>query len=179
MFEGAKSFNQDISSWDLSTGYYFSKTLKDASAFRQNLNSWLQWYDSSQWEEWCDGAICDYKPDNKCEGLDEKKCRNKKKCIYSSVEKTLGDCEPKQEMFKHDCAQYTSSASCMSYGNAGLCKWNNDNCSHECAVISKKFLCKAEKFLFTPIKMCKMLKAPNPCYGCHAKSECCDDCGVV
>jgi len=172
MFEGAKSFNQDISSWDLSSGYYFSKTLKDASAFRQNLDPWLQWYDADQWEEWCTGAICDYKQNPKCEGLEEKKCRKKKKCKYSSVDKTWGDCEPKREMFEHDCAQYTSSAPCMSYGNAGLCTWNNDICSHECAVISKKIDCKSEKFLFTPLKMCKMLKGDNPCYGCHAKSEC-------
>ena len=41
MFEMAKSFNQDISSWNVSKVHFFMNMFHGASSFNQNLDNWI------------------------------------------------------------------------------------------------------------------------------------------
>ena len=166
--------------------------LEDASAFNQNLDPWLKWVDKSGNTSggWCYGAICDANTalfpttepsafpsisippaENKCIGLDKENCVSKADiCKYSSKKKILGECQHKKDIYRHDCAQYTSSESCLSGFYPGMCMWNGKVCSHVCDGLSKK-TCKKETYFFD-VKICTMPKIKNPCLGCHLKSKC-------
>lgn len=187
MFSGASLFNQNIDNWNLAAGTIFISMLEGASSFNQNLDSWLKWInkDGNANKNWCNGAICDRKtlspstmPSESptsitCNDLDKESCKNAG-CTYSDVKKVWGDCMYKDKTFAHDCAQYTSSESCLSQDSqthAGLCKWIGNVCSHECDGLSKP-RCKKKKLLTYDVKLCNMRKIRNPCLGCHHNSKC-------
>jgi len=191
MFEETTSFNQNISKWNLTGGTSFHWMLKGASAFNQYLDPWLKWVDKFNTSvDWCYGAICDANTalfptttpssvpsisqsptENKCTGLDEESCLNEQDiCKYSSKKKILGECQHKKDIYRHDCAQYSSNESCLSGFYPGMCKWNGEVCSHVCDGLSKK-TCKKKTYVID-LKICTMPKVKNPCLGCHLKSKC-------
>jgi len=191
MFYETKSFNQNISRWNLTGGTDFVMMLYSASAFKQNLDLWLEWVYGLRSYKWCDGAICDANTalfptttpsssvpsisqsptENKCTGLDEESCLNEEDiCKYSNKKKILGNCQYKKKNYEHVCEQYTSSVSCLSGFYPGMCKWIGNVCSHVCDGLSKKACRKT--IVFFDVKICTMPKINNPCLGCHLKSKC-------
>ena len=56
MFQGATSFNQDISNWDVSGVTDVQGMFKDATSFNQNLSAW-QINPVYYCQSFCNGAI--------------------------------------------------------------------------------------------------------------------------
>jgi len=106
----------------------------------------------------------------KCNELSKTECKRQKEvCRYNKKKKIWTDCKAKKKKYEHDCAKYDSPTQCRAVD--GLCRWNNDVCSHACDDLAVK-VCKNKKSSADNKKMCKMPRIKNPCFGCHPKTEC-------
>ena len=165
--------------------------LYNAKAFNQNLDPWLKWIDSTSSyfsKYWCKNAICDANTDSypssspsttsngptedECANLNKKKCTKKKEmCKYSNKKTVSGDCEAKNKKYAHDCVQHNTRELCFSEDNAGLCRWEDGVCSHQCSGLTPG-KCKKKKLLWQSLKICTIPKLLNPCFGCQRNSKC-------
>jgi len=101
---------------------------------------------------------CDHKSKSACKKL-------KDSCVFGK-NKIWGPCKPKNSSSIHNCANYDDEESCTDVDNhGGLCKFNNDVCSHVCDDLNQNY-CKKLR------NTCKLTKVRNPCKGCQHKTTC-------
>jgi len=108
-----------------------------------------------------------------CAGLKLSKCNKiSQVCIYSKSKKVWGPCLAKVKKFEYNCLQHTTKDLCDSKDKKGVCKFQGGVCTHRCDGIEPKVTCKKVRNPLKKVKMCNMRKIPNPCKGCHPKSQC-------
>jgi len=91
----------------------------------------------------------------------------------SASSKNFGGCKPKKSIFQHNCAEYDNREACDDDENhEGLCKFNNDICSHVCDDLKDKD-CRKFRNMTDNARICKSTKVKNPpCGGCKLKAIC-------